>query len=314
MSTGLELLRQINFRLDENLSVPEIESGLNRVLLNDGKRVRPYLCLLFGRILGVPDDELIPYARAAEWVHAATLVHDDVVDDSKLRRGKPSFAARFGNSRAVLAGDLLLSRVMVDLSSLGSIPAISSLSNVIQDIVRGEWLQLEGRGVVDVPKDHIDTVARLKTGRLIGWACSAPAIISNASTSLTEACDQIGQLFGFGFQLIDDSLDFQKNGEKPFAHDLTDGLVNSVVAELLLEYPEHRSKISELLFKNPIEAIWADHELQAACSRVRARARAVLLRAHELFTPFEELAARNGALLAYRELSELFAQAHERSH
>ena len=116
-------------------SVPEIDGLLSKTVLFRGKKFRPTLCFLVGQLFGHELEKLHPYARAAEFVHAATLAHDDVIDESEVRRNRPTLNARVSNARAVLAGDLLLARVMAELSELGEIKIISDLSNTVEALV-----------------------------------------------------------------------------------------------------------------------------------------------------------------------------------
>src|SRR4051812_15877833 len=121
-------------------SVPEVDILLSKTVLFRGKKFRPTLCFLMGQLLRLPQELLHPYARAAEFVHAATLAHDDVIDESLIRRNRPTLNARSSNARAVLAGDLLLARVMAELSSLGEIQIIHDLARTVEELVLGEWL------------------------------------------------------------------------------------------------------------------------------------------------------------------------------
>ena len=123
------------------------------------------LCFLMGQFLNVDLDKLQAYARAAEFVHAATLAHDDVIDESLIRRNRPTLNARVSNARAVLAGDLLLARVMAELSLLGEVRLIHELSLTVEELVHGEWLQLEARKVAAIHRPHLETVAKKKNGK-----------------------------------------------------------------------------------------------------------------------------------------------------
>ncbi|MBX9768938.1 MAG: polyprenyl synthetase family protein [Bdellovibrionales bacterium] len=305
-------LKEIDFKIQESFQVPEIEVRINRSVLIGGKRARPYLCLLFGRLFGAKMERLIPYARASEWVHAATLIHDDVIDAASTRRGKPAFHAISGNSRAVLAGDLLLSRVMVDLSRLGHLRAISSLSHTIEDMVRGEWMQLEARGKVDVSRHHLETVARLKTGGLLSWCFSIGAIVEEREEDLVGLCAEMGLLFGLSFQMIDDTLDFSNTGEKPYAQDLAEGLVNFVTFELLQKNPEYRTTLKDFFFQKHLKLNWPQVEIEHARDAVKLQAQVFLLKAESLLEQLEPIAARNNALAEYQEIRSFLEKSHQR--
>ena len=169
-----EQLKSLDLRLDTRTPVPEIQILLNRTALAGGKKLRPALCFLMGGLLGLPLADLAPYARAAELTHSASLAHDDVIDTAMKRRNRPTLNAVASNTRAVLAGDLLLARVMVELSARGHVEIIQDLSRAVEDLVSGEWLQLEAKNVVDIERRQLEETARLKTASLIGWVCSVP--------------------------------------------------------------------------------------------------------------------------------------------
>lgn len=259
-------------------SVPEIDQLLSKTVLFRGKKFRPTLCFLTGQLIGLDFPSLEPYARAAEFVHAATLAHDDVIDESPVRRNRPTLNARSSNARAVLAGDLLLARVMAELSQLGEIQIIHDLSNTVEELVHGEWLQLEARKIAKVSRTHLETVARKKTASLMIWCCTAPVRLKRMDDSFIPLFQMFGECLGIVFQMIDDIIDYDLKSEKPFGHDLREGLVNFVTLELLEENPKLYEPVQKLLgdktnFKNwP----WSTLELQYACDRVRARACAKL--------------------------------------
>lgn len=272
--------------LDLNLSVhtvPEIDQLLSKTVLFRGKKFRPTLCFLMGQLFGRSLEELHPYARAAEFVHAATLAHDDVIDESLQRRNRPTLNARANNARAVLAGDLLLARVMAELSALGKIQIIADLANTVEDLVSGEWLQLEARGIVSVNRQHLETVSRKKTASLMSWCCGTPARLADVNPNIIVAARNLGECLGIAFQMIDDIVDYDAAGEKPFAQDIREGLVNFVTLEMLEHNPDLASPIQKMLgkpFASDTGAVqtwpWTAHELASACDRVRARAQAKL--------------------------------------
>lgn len=276
-------------RLDLSLrvhSVPEIDTLLSKTVLFRGKKFRPTLCFLMGQLFGLSLDSLHPYSRAAEFVHAATLAHDDVIDESPMRRKRPTLNARSSNARAVLAGDLLLARVMSELSSLGKIEIIQDLSATVEALVSGEWLQLEARKVCHVSREHLETVARMKTASLMIWCCGTPARLVGAEPSLLEACRKFGESLGIAFQMIDDIIDYDPTGDKPFAQDLREGLVNYVTFEMLDENPSLERPIQRLLGESGEHPNWPwqSLELVTACDRVRARTQAKLEAADQLLS------------------------------
>lgn len=276
-SQAAEAVKNLDLSLTVR-KVPEIDAALSKTVLFRGKKFRPTLCFLVGHLLGLETQRLSPYARAAEFVHAATLSHDDVIDESPVRRNRPTLNARVSNARAVLAGDLLLARVMEELSALGEIHIIHDLSQTVEALVTGEWLQLEARGVVEVNRAHLETVARMKTASLMSWSCLAPARLAQVPESALPLYQKFGDSLGIAFQMIDDIIDYDTHGDKPFAKDLREGLVNFVTLEMLEANPALVSPIRKMLGTEFSSSglPWKPQELQFACDRVRSRTQAKL--------------------------------------
>jgi octaprenyl-diphosphate synthase len=301
--------------LDLNISVrsvPEIDVLLSKTVLFRGKKFRPILCFLMGQLLKLPLEKMQPYARAAEFVHAATLAHDDVIDESSLRRNRPTLNARTSNGRAVLAGDLLLARVMFELSALGEIEIIHDLAHTVEELVNGEWLQLEARKVATVNRHHLETVARKKTASLMAWCCVAPMRLARADESMLDASRRLGECLGIAFQMIDDIIDYDASGEKPFAQDIREGLVNFVTLEMFEENRSLVEPVQKMLGQDLAHPTWPwqPRELDAACDRVRARTQAKLEAADQILSQiskslktldFEALQSLRSILVYLRE-------------
>ena len=255
--------------------VPEIEALLSKTVLFRGKKFRPTLCFLMGQMFGVPLQVLQPYARAAEFVHAATLAHDDVIDESLTRRNRPTLNAKANNARAVLAGDLLLARVMSELSLIGKIEMIRNLAFTVEQLVHGEWLQLEARKVIAIDRAHLETVALKKTASLMVWCCGTAAELGGCNPRQIKLAESFAEYLGLAFQMIDDILDYEPDGEKPFAQDLKEGLVNFLTLEMLEQVPSLREPIGNLLGnvdQQQQQWPWTDQNLLDAKNRVRKRA------------------------------------------
>ena len=291
-ATVHQALEGLVFRLPERSAVPEIEALLNRSVLWGGKRLRPLLTFLVADALGVSLDRVAPYARAAEYTHAATLAHDDVIDEALTRRHRPTINSRSSNSRAVLAGDFLLAQALKDLCTNPVSGLISGLSSVLEDMVSGEWLQLEARGVVEVSSQHLDEVARKKTAALLAWCCSVGPLLQGRDAEIVGRFRELGYHMGVAFQQVDDVIDFEHGGEKPFAQDVREGLVNRVCHEMLRENPGLSApllKTIRLWRENPQAAEsamswpWSDAELQQARQKVRVSAEAHIQAGREIW-------------------------------
>ena len=214
----------------DNLN-PRINNLLNSTVLLGGKRLRPMLTVLMGDFFGLPHDVITPYARDIERIHAATLAHDDVVDEADTRRGLPSINAMASNKKAILAGDYLLAHVLYEVASRGDNRVVQGLSEVIAELVEGEWLQIENLKKADLTRHDVELVALKKTGSVIRWCCAAPALISNASGEIVGLARAMGEKLGIAFQLGDDILDFTRTDGAACA-DLRTGVVSSVIFEL----------------------------------------------------------------------------------
>ncbi len=269
--------------LPAGIALPELPELLNRTVANGGKRLRPALLFLLADLFDVSSTRATPYARAAELLHAATLVHDDVVDEALVRRGRPTVNAETSNARAVLAGDLLLSRVIGEMASLGDVVALRGLSDTLEMLVDGEWRQLGARGRIDVSRDELEITAQRKTASLMEWCCWVPALLAGKSAATQERCRELGRIVGLAFQMKDDELDFSRSGEKPFAQDLREGLANFLTVELLEIDDSLKAKLAPLLGKADVtEWPWTETQLTEAKQRVRKRVETSLTRARAL--------------------------------
>lgn len=272
-------------------SVPEIDILLSKTVLFRGKKFRPTLCFLMSQAFGLDLRVVQPYARAAEFVHAATLAHDDVIDESPTRRHRPTLNARSSNARAVLAGDLLLARVMAELSALGQIKIIADLANTVEELVSGEWLQLEARKIAHVNRVHLETVSKKKTASLMSWCCATAARLAGKDDGWIDLTRQFGELLGIAFQMIDDIIDYDPNGEKPFAQDIREGLVNFVTLEMIEARPSMVGPLQAILGAVPdrVNWPWQPDELEQAQLKVRGRANAKLEAAGQILDRLSEL-------------------------
>ncbi len=246
---GLDLIRAVE-RLSFDFSAERAQSGLPQELgslfENSGKRFRPALCFLFGQVFGVTEETLLPYARAVEMTHTASLVHDDVIDAATQRRQFPTLNHRFGNTTAVLAGDFLLAKVIGDLSrEAGNLELITDLTDAIKDLADGEWLQHRLKTRFEAGRADLEAVASKKTGALMVWACVTPAKLARRPEGELRACRELGDGIGVFFQMLDDVNDFNPRSGKPLAQDLHNGQLNFVTSTLLSRQPHLRDALKE---------------------------------------------------------------------
>ncbi len=259
--------------LDLNISSPDCNKKINQLLKNSvlvgGKRLRPMLTFIFGQLLEVDSKRLIPYARAVELVHAASLSHDDVIDNATTRRGVPSINIQGDNKMAVLAGDYLLSDVIVDLCQKGNLSLVQEMAMVIQALSEGEWIQHEATKNKNYNREIIEEISIKKTASVMSYCCVAPAILKGLAPNAVELAREFGKNLGIAFQLIDDTLDFSGNSKKDMLLDLDNGIVNSVVFEWMELNPELKKRFQE---GGDLREIFTSDHLDQAISIVRERA------------------------------------------
>jgi octaprenyl-diphosphate synthase len=173
-----------------------------------GKRIRPRLVLLFANALGYSGADQFTLAATVEFIHTATLLHDDVVDESSLRRGRQTANAVFGNAASVLVGDFLYSRAFQMMVSVGDVRVLQVLAEATNVIAEGEVLQLMNMHDPDLAVDEYLRVIRSKTAKLFEASARLGALLARADGPTEEACARYGRSLGTAFQLVDDLLDY----------------------------------------------------------------------------------------------------------
>jgi len=188
--------------------VPLIRRVAEYIIAGGGKRLRPALLLLTAQACGYRGTHHHTLAAVVEMIHTATLLHDDVVDESALRRGHATANATFGNAASVLVGDFLYSRAFQLMVTVESVPVLKILSDATNVIAEGEVLQLLNSGDPDVNEERYLAVIRRKTAKLFEAAARLGAVLGHAGPELEESLARYGMHLGTAFQLIDDVLDY----------------------------------------------------------------------------------------------------------
>lgn len=261
----LERAKLMSYQLDSELGKPAVDELLSRSVLSGGKRLRPLLTYVMGNLFGLESDRLDPFARAIEMVHAASLAHDDVVDEASTRRGAPSINALAGNKKAVLAGDFLLADVIVGLSQTGELRLVQEMAMVIQELALGEWLQWDASHNRNYNAKIIEEIALKKTSSVMSWCAVAPAILARLSADEIALSRKFGKHLGLAFQQIDDTLDFSGDGLKDQHLDLKNGIVNSVVFNWLEKNPQHFARFQS---GSDLESIFLEMTTESLSSSV----------------------------------------------
>ena len=185
--------------------IPEVA---NHLISSGGKRLRPMLTLAAAQLCGYAGEGHVKLAAGVEFMHTATLLHDDVVDESDMRRGKVAARIKWGNEASVLVGDFLLGqafRMMVEVCSLRALEILSSAASLIAE---GEVMQLAAAKNTETNEDEYLAIIRGKTAELFGAACEVGPVIAGRPKAEAAACRSYGMNLGIAFQLVDDALDY----------------------------------------------------------------------------------------------------------
>lgn len=219
---------QVNALIIEQLhsDVDMVENVGQYIVDAGGKRLRPLLALLAAASLGDVTEKHIKFAAVIEFIHTATLLHDDVVDISTLRRGRPTANSEFGNAPSVLVGDFLYTRAFQLMVQLDDMRVLKLMADVTNLIAEGEVMQLVRAGDPDTSREQYFDVITRKTAILFAAACEGAAMLSGESDETLKTMHDIGLNLGIAFQLIDDVLDYEGDPEttgKNVGDDLNEG-------------------------------------------------------------------------------------------
>ena len=221
-------LAEIEVALTENLKpyLPMVSHVAKYIMFSGGKRIRPLLMILSARLCGYKGDYDKTLSVVFEYLHAATLLHDDVVDDADVRRGNPVAHSIWGTPATVLVGDFLLARSMAIAAETDSLPIIDVLADTTAQMSEGEIHQLLHKGDLTVnEKDYMEVIGR-KTAHLIRAACQVGALLARAPEEQLQALAEYGYQLGIAFQMADDLLDYTADTKvlgKPIGTDLKEG-------------------------------------------------------------------------------------------
>eukprot|EP01080_Neovahlkampfia_damariscottae_P002789 gene2789-4197_t len=237
---------------------PVLKSAATYFFNISGKKMRPLIILLLSHVICHSDrnEDIVKkhqkLGEIVEMIHVASLIHDDIVDDSPMRRGVPTLHTKFGNKIAVLSGDFLLARASVTLTKLGNIEVIRLISTIIEHLAHGEIWQIAGVGTASF--EEYLSKSFFKTASLIAQSSESTALLANLSEEDAKSCFDFGKHLGLAYQLVDDSLDFTSNAEelgKPSSGaDMKLGLTTAPVHFAIQEFPEILEFV-ERKYENP---------------------------------------------------------------
>jgi octaprenyl-diphosphate synthase len=225
-----EFARHIESQVD---LIPKIGKYIQT---SGGKRVRPAVLLMAARMAGYAGDHGALYAAVVEFIHTATLVHDDIIDDSELRRGRLAVHSRWGNDITVLLGDYLYIKSMAMALTYDTLDIVRLLCDVTLKMIEGELYQLTKNGDADISEDEHFDIIRRKTAYLFGGSAEIGALLGKVNPEQQQALREYGFNLGVAFQIVDDLLDFTGDTEtvgKPIGSDLREGKVTLPLIHML---------------------------------------------------------------------------------
>ena len=251
-----EFGRQVESQVD---LIPKIGKYIQT---SGGKRIRPAVLLMAARLTGYRGERAILYAAVVEFIHTATLVHDDIIDESELRRGRLAVHSRWGNDITVLLGDYLYIKSMALALTYDTLDIVRLLCDVTLRMIEGELYQLTKNGDADITEEQHFDIIRRKTAYLIGGCAQIGGMLGKVSEEQAQALREYGFNLGIAFQLVDDLLDFTGDAKalgKPIGADLREGKMTLPLIHLL----QQREEVGERIVRDIIasrsvsEAQWS---------------------------------------------------------
>lgn len=226
----LEIRRQLDSDVDQ---IGEIGRYL---LFSGGKRIRPILLLLTAKLAGYSGDRIFPLSAMIEFMHTATLLHDDVIDHSHLRRGYPTVNSRWGSPLSILIGDFLYAKAMALVVDDGDAQILKEITRVTMTMTEGQVMETLKTGDLGLTMEDYQRIIQQKTAALFGACCFIGGTLGGLPTTRAAGLRRFGMTFGTAFQLVDDALDFigkEQHLGKPVGSDLREGKVTLPVLVML---------------------------------------------------------------------------------
>jgi octaprenyl-diphosphate synthase len=300
-------LKEIDNALDQSLGarVPVVMDIVRYALLGAGKRIRPLLFVLSSQLCGYKGNDVYRLSTIFEYVHAASLLHDDVLDNADLRRSKPSVRQVWGNPPAVLGGDFLYSAASAIAVECKKLELIGLLSDVLKRMVEGQFLELGHTHNWKITKAEYIEIITAKTATLMGAACTSGAMMAGVDEKITRHLGEFGLNLGIAFQLMDDLLDYTSSEAifgKPVGKDLKEGKITLPLVYFVSELEQGEAERLTALFKSQ-EAKDQDYEdlllrvrTHGAIERVRSEASEYVTRAGEMLEFFPDSPVKRGLI------------------
>jgi octaprenyl-diphosphate synthase len=285
--------------------IPFIPTVINHLITSGGKRFRPLMLLASADLCGYRGERRYPLSAVIEFIHTATLLHDDVIDGAETRRGKPSANNVWGNAATVLVGDFLYSRSFTLMTHDGDLNIIKLISETTNTMAEGEVFQLLKRGDVAITEEDYFTLIEKKTAVLIAAACAVGALMAGAPPDRVEALRQFGYRMGQSFQLTDDTLDYvaaEKEFGKAVGMDIKEGKITLPLIRTLAQCPAEEKEV----IRGIVERKQAtDQDIRTVFGLIGKydgiqysldRARKIIAEGKALLAPFENGEAKSSLL------------------
>ncbi len=288
-------LQELKATVDElnlgmaDTTISALAHEIDELVLAGGKKFRPGLMFLLGKVFGLPSGTLTTYARAAELTHLASLIHDDVIDASDKRRNHATLNALRNNTTAILAGDYVLATIMGELARAGNNELLVDLTKCIQDLADGEWLQYDLKAKTHVRVEDLELICIKKTGSLIRFCCTTPAKLAGHKDITTIAT--LGERIGLVFQMADDIVDGFNQSGRPAFQDIINGQLNYVTLKLIELYPELYGPIYAVKNGQSTTLPWSEAQYLEA---TRAVHEGINLEIAQLVATFKNLCDQRG--------------------
>jgi octaprenyl-diphosphate synthase len=296
---------QVRRNLDSSVAL--VNTVAAQILNSGGKRIRPLLLLLSARVCGYSGRDHHQLSSLVEFIHTATLLHDDVIDDADLRRGRSTARKVWGNQISILVGDYLYSKAMAQIVEFRSQGINEVLAEACTKMAEGEVLQLYYDGNPTMPEADYLKIVEHKTAGLIAAACRMGAIIADAPEDRLDALFRFGQYVGIAFQVADDTLDYTADGArlgKTLGQDLRQGKATLPLLHLL----KHCSEADRQMIKDRMETrtLTEDDlsrlvrlmEDMGSIAYAMERAQAFVVAAQQELKPFEDCTAKRALMVA----------------
>ncbi len=313
MSTAIHLDTSPEDALESRLfagtesDVERARQAARHLVLAGGKRIRPRFALLMADVFGINEETATRIGAAAELVHTATLLHDDVIDQSDMRRGRQTVNAKYGAASAILTGDFLLAQALNELLEVELYPATRELSIAVRDLAEAEILQLQQAYRADTQLDLTRRIAYGKTAALFAWCGRAVAVTAGAETERIKTAGLIGRSLGYTFQIADDLLDFitGTSAGKPAKKDLHEGQITVPMQLLRAEDPAFEAALVAAVEERSEAAIAEAYKLLETSTRAEKLARDEIAKT---LADIDLLLVRLGATTVQTERFQTFIQ------